>query len=249
MARKIVITSGKGGVGKTTVTANLGMALAKMALRIVIVDFDLALNNLDIAVEAENKVLFDVYDVIENKCRIRQALVQDKKFPSLFLLPSVSGKGEISDEASKKIIEKLDAMFDYVLIDSPAGIGQSFSRAARHADEAVIICTPHLASLRDADKVSTELKKYSLNDVKVVVNRMRGDLVIAGKMLDAFEVFSLLGVTPLGIIEEDDALNCTGYPEEGDNTFDILANNLHNGATDMIDYISKHRTLLKRLGR
>lgn len=249
MARKIVLTSGKGGVGKTTVTANLGIALAKMALRVVIVDFDLALNNLDIALEAENKVLFDVFDVVQNKCRIKQALVQDKRLPSLFLLPSVSGKGELSDDDVQLLIGKLDIMFDYVLIDSPAGIGRGFSRAAKAADEAIIVCTPHLASLRDADKVISELKKYSLNGIKLIVNRMRGDLVVAGKMLDAFEIFSLLEASPLGIIEEDDSLNCTGYVEEGDNTFDILANNLHNGATDMIDYLARHRTLLKRLSR
>lgn len=249
MARKIVVTSGKGGVGKTTVTANLGIALAKMALRVVIVDFDFTLNNLDIAVEAENNIVFDMFDVAENKCRIKQALVQNKTLPSLFLLPSVAGKGNMSECAVKTIVSKLDEMFDYVLIDCPAGIEEGFERSAKFCDEAIIVCTPHLASLRDADKVAAALIKYCLNDVKVVINRMRGDLVAEGKMLDAFEVFSLLNANPLGIIEEDDTINCTGYVEPNDNTFDILANNLHNGATDMIDYLSKHKSLLKRKAR
>ncbi len=248
MARKIVITSGKGGVGKTSITANLGMALAKKALRVAVVDLDLTLNNLDVAFKAENKVLFDMYDVINGRCRIKQALIQDKTIPSLFLMPcSHKGDKVISNDDVANVISKMNDLFDYILIDCPAGIDSGFNRAVSVADEAIVICTPHLSSIRDASKVISILNTlYKLIDIRVVVNRMRGDLVVSGNMLDAFEVFSLLECKPLGIIPEDDEINCFGKCDENNNAFTILAENIHNGKMQMLDCVSQYRKLFGR---
>lgn len=248
MARKIVITGGKGGVGKTTVTANLGVALAKLGLRVVVADLDVGLNNLDVATETDNQIVFDIIDVIEGKCRVKQALLQNAYYPSLFVLPcSNRPNRQLQAEEVAAVVAKLDEQFDYLLIDCPAGVEYGFYRAVSSADEAIVVCTPHLASIRDASKVISILTSNSnLIDVMVVVNRLRGDLVVAGKMLDAFEVFSLLQCKPLGIIPEDDEINCTGKSGEKNLSFDILANNLHNGASEMLDCVTCCRDFFGR---
>ena len=145
MARKIVITSGKGGVGKTTVCANLGIALAKMSKRVMLLDLDIGLNNLDVALGIESKVVYDFVDVVEGKCRPMQALVQDETEPTLYTMPTCHlAKRQISVDATKKVISRLSDMFDYILIDCPAGIDGGFRRASACADEAIVVTTPHL---------------------------------------------------------------------------------------------------------
>ena len=179
MARRIVVTSGKGGVGKTTFTANLGARLAARGLRVCLLDLDLGLNNLDVIMGLENKVMFDIVDVVEGRCRLKQALVQDAFCNSLYLLPSCKNisKGMISGQNVKLITDRMSRIFDYILIDCPAGIGTGFHRAVSAADEAIVVLTPTLTSVRDAKKTVDLLESYDLMSVRTVVNRLRGDLV------------------------------------------------------------------------
>ena len=204
MARKIVITSGKGGVGKTTICANLGVALARLNQRVVLVDVDIGLNNLDVVTGIENKIVYDIVDVIENKCRIKQALVQDLNYPNLYILPSAHSynKSQVTAENVKKVIDNLNDVFDFVLIDCPAGIDEPFKRAVCGADEAIVVVTPHLSSLRDADKVLMMLTGFNLDSVSLVVNRVRGDMILDKEMLDSNKIAEILnerGVSNIAI--------------------------------------------------
>lgn len=248
MARKIVITSGKGGVGKTTVCANLGLALAKKSKRVLLADLDMGLNNLDVTTCVENKIVYDLVDVVEQKCRPSQALVQVEAEPTLYVLPSCHpSRRPVSPDAAGRVVDKLSDSFDYVLLDCPAGIDSGFRRAVACADEGILVVTPHLSAVRDADKALCELKK-TMCYVGVIVNRVRGDLIADGEMLSAFEVFSLLDASPLGIIPENDELNCRGM-QGYRRPFDIVANNLQTGARVMYDCVSPYRGLFGRLKR
>lgn len=246
MARRIVVTSGKGGVGKTTFTANLGARLAARGLRVCLLDLDLGLNNLDVIMGLENKVMFDIVDVVEGRCRLKQALVQDAFCNSLYLLPSCKNisKGMISGQNVKLITDRMSRIFDYILIDCPAGIGTGFHRAVSAADEAIVVLTPTLTSVRDAKKTVDLLESYDLMSVRTVVNRLRGDLVTSGEMMDAFEIFAMLDAQPLGIIPDDDFLGFR-LPSDGrgtpsDTAFEIIATNLHEGKDDMYDCVSRY---------
>ena len=247
MARRIVITSGKGGVGKTTFTANLASRLAKRGLRVCVVDLDLGLNNLDVIMGLENKVVFDVVDVVDGKCRLKQALVQDLFCNSLYLLPSCKNpdKGQISGQNVRVVTQRLSRIFDYIFLDCPAGVGTGFHRAVSAADEAIVITTPTITSVRDAKKVVALLQNYDLLSTKVAVNRLRGDMVVGGEMMDAFEVFSMLATKPLGIIPDDDDLSFC-FPGESDKdmlsdtAFEMIATNLHEGTEYMFDCLSRY---------
>lgn len=247
MARRIVITGGKGGVGKTTLTANLGARLAKRGLRVCMMDLDLGLNNLDVIMGAEKKATFDIVDVVEGRCRLKQALVQDAFCNSLFLMPGCkkSEKGNISGQNVKLVVNRMSQLFDYILMDCPAGVGAEFHRAVSAADEAIVVATPTPASVRDAKKTITLLQSYDLISVKAVVNRLRGDMVMSGEMMDAFEVFSLLKVSALGIVPDDDSLSFR-LPTESmkdspaDTALEMLATNLHEGTEDMFDCLSRY---------
>lgn len=252
MARRIVITSGKGGVGKTTLTASLGLALAKMGLRVVLVDLDIGLNNLDVAMCVENKIVFDLIDVIEGRCRLKQALIQHDSVPNLSVLPSCHNKRkEVNGFNIKAVIDKLAENFDYILVDSPAGIDFGFTRAVATCDEAIIVATPHISSIRDAEKALTLISKYEMLSVYSVVNRIRGDLVLGGEMMDAYEVFCLLRANPLGLIPEDDNTNLgmLGFNSDVSEAFCILADNLHNGKNTMYDYTSAYKGFWGKIKR
>ncbi len=255
MARKIVVTSGKGGVGKTTITANLGYALAKKGLRVAMMDLDLGLNNLDVAFGVENKVVFDVVDVIEGRCRLKQAFLQNADHPSLYILPSCHSSSQscITAQNVRLLTQKMNDMFDYIFIDSPAGIDNGFHRAASCADEAIVVCTPHVSSIRDADKVLHLLKSYDLLSVKIVVNRLRGDLVQKGEMIDAFQIFSLLNAKPLGIVPDWDPIATYAVGEGSDVTADsvfrILAQNLHDGTSFMYDCSAPYKGFWGKIKR
>ncbi len=246
MARKIVVTSGKGGVGKTTLTANLGLALAKKSLRVCLIDLDIGLNNLDVVMGIEDKVLFDFIDVVEGRCRATQALVPCSDEPTLYTMPSCHrAKIQISAEAVKRVLSRLEDLFDYVLVDCPAGIDSGFRRAISGCTEAIVVVTPHLATVRDVAKTIDALD--DMLGISVVVNRVRGDLVSAGEMLTPSEVFGLLGCNPLGIIPDNDKVNCYGTFDFL--PFDILADNLHNGEKVMYDCEQNYRGLFGRLKR
>ena len=255
MARKIVVTSGKGGVGKSTICANLGLKLAQMGQKVVMLDVDIGLNNLDVLMGVENKVVYDIADVVEGKCRIKQALIQDLRSPLLYILPSnkIFTTTKITSFNIKAVVDALGDIFDYVIIDCPAGIDSGFHRAVYSASEALVVCTPHISSIRDADKVLTILNNYNLNNIGFVVNRVRGDLIINGQMIDVSQISNLLKANLVGVVPDDDSIS-TGRSmaitkSTGGNAFEILAKNIHYCQNVMFDYKSKYKGLFGSLKR
>ena len=257
MARKIVLTSCKGGVGKTTICANLGVNLAALGFRTVLVDVDIGLNNLDVVMGLEKQVVFDITDVIMGRCRAKQALVEDVRFPNLFLLPSshYSGKTRILGEHVKSVLNMLDSSFDYILIDCPAGVDAGFHRAVFSANEAIVVVTPHLSSIRDANKVLSLLNEYNLSSKGIVINRMRGDLLANGEMLRVEDVVRALRLPLYGVIPEDDAISsaCSvvGYlnSQESTRAFTLLCENIHNGTKKIFDCEMKYRGFMGYIRR
>ncbi len=247
MARKIVITSGKGGVGKTTVTANLGLALASMGQRVCLVDIDFGLNNLDVVLGIENKVVYDISDVLDGRCRIKQALVQENNKKNLYVLPSgsVDSSARISGQSIKLLVESITQLFDYILFDCPAGIDVGFHRAVSCADEAIVVTTPSLTSIRDADKVISILNSYRLDKVGLVINRVRGDLIMSDKMLMPADIKELLKIDLIGVLPEEDAVFLSsGYslPKKSDSSrsYKYLASNIHKGTKKLFDATNKY---------
>lgn len=255
MARKIVITSGKGGVGKTTITANVGTKLAALGKRVVLVDIDLGLNNLDVVMGLENMVVYDIIDAIEGRCRVKQALIQDIYHKNLFVLASNHTNKEcyVSPQSVKMIIDSLAASFDFVLIDCPAGIDSGFHRAVACADEAILVTTPHISSLRDADKVMSMLAKYSLKNNYLIVNRVRGDLIIGGEMLSPEEISVILKNEIIGIIPEEDEILLSGgelmMSGDADKSFKYIALNLIKGTRRLFDVTDKYSGFLGSIRR
>ena len=256
MAKKIVITSGKGGVGKTTVTANLGHALADLGLRVCLLDIDFGLNNLDVVLGLEHNVIFDIKDVLEGRCRIKQALVQDKIKRNLCVLPSnkLAADSAISGQNVKLLIESISYSFDYVLLDCPAGIDVGFHRAVSCADMAIVVTTPNLTSLRDADKVISILKSYRLDYVGLVVNRVRGDLVLGDKMIYPEDAQKMLKTELLGVLPDEDTvfLSCGGQlgrRSQSLKAYKILADNLHFGRKKIFNATERYSGFLGSIRR
>lgn len=246
MARKIVITSGKGGVGKTTVTANLGSFISKKANSVLLVDLDFGLNNLDVAMNVEDKVVYDLKDVLEGRCRIKQALVSMPDRKNLCVLPSGNLKGNnVSGAEIKLILNSLDKIFDYIIIDSPAGIDVGFHRAVSVADEALVVATPTLSSLKDADVVISILKTYKLSSLGLVVNRARGDLILSQKMMHPIEIKNFLSIDLVGVLPEEDSMFlCSGgkLPKRVDSykAFKTLAENVEKDKRKLFDVTEKY---------
>lgn len=257
MARKIVLTSGKGGVGKTTVCANLGIYLSKLGFRVLLIDTDIGLNNLDVVMGIEGRVLFDIGDVLLGRCRARQALVQDKNISSLYVLPSLQAydKVKILKEDIKNIINGLESNFDYILIDCPAGVENGFQRAVFPANEAIIVVTPHLSSIRDADKIIGLLDQYNIHYKGLVINRMRGDLLVSGEIMNIESIVKALNIPLLGVIPEDDAIgkSCSVGMRvesiESARAFTLLSENIHNGSKKIFDCTYKYKGLLGYIKR
>lgn len=253
MARKIVITSGKGGVGKTTITTNLGVAISNLNLKVLILDVDFGLNNLDVVMGVENRVVYDIIDVLNGKCRVKQALLQDFFNPNLYVLPSVHliNNLTISSEQLNFIISQIESMFDYILIDCPAGIEVGFHRAVKCADEAIVVTTPHISAIRDADKVLSLLNNYNLNSVKLLINRVRGDLVASGDMFNENTIKEYLNIDLIGVVPDDDginfALNVGGGVSKSSvafEAFNIISKNLHNGERVIYDCTKKYKGII-----
>lgn len=254
MSRVIVVTSGKGGVGKTTVCANLGLNLAKRNYRVCVVDMDIGLNNLDVVLGMESRVLYSMQDVLDGKCRLRQALVQDTTYPLLYLLSSgcVVHNLTIRPEYIKAVIDELKTMFDYILIDCPAGIDAGFNRAVICAEEAIVVTTPHLSSIRDADKVVTILGTYNLSSIKFVVNRARGDLIIDKLMLNVYDISKALKIEFGGVVPEDDNIiltqvynnNKLDYHLPSHRAFLILSQNIETGSKKLYDCTHKYKGMI-----
>lgn len=206
MARRIVITSGKGGAGKTTITAFLGAKLAEMGKRVVLLDMDFGLNNLDVTCGVEDKVVYDITDVTLGRCRVRQALIECEQ-KNLFMLPCAhTFCRDVSAQSVKLLIEGLSSAFDFVLVDCPAGVDFAFERAVATANEAIVVVNPTLQSVRDADKVVSLLKSYKMEGVSVVINRARKDLEKRNLCLQQQDVQNLLKVNIIAKIYESDTI-------------------------------------------
>ncbi|MDR0696489.1 MAG: septum site-determining protein MinD [Christensenellaceae bacterium] len=214
MSRRIVITSGKGGVGKTTITANLGMAIAKCGLGVVLVDADIGLNNLDVVMELESRVVYDLGDVLNARCRLRQALIRDFRCDDLYLLPSSKiCMDRITPMQFKTVVSELATTFDFVLVDSPAGIDAGFHRAVLACREALIVTTSHISAVRDANTVLGLISAYDVSPVNVVVNRHRSDMVAKGFMMSSNEIAQLLKAPLIAELPEDDDISVNGIFE------------------------------------
>lgn len=202
--RRIVVTSGKGGVGKTTTTANLGAALAKRGQRVVLIDADIGLRNLDLVLGLEKRIVFDVVEVAEGRCQLRQALIKDKRFESLAILPAAQtrDKDAITQEQFASIVEQAAEQADYVLIDCPAGIEGGFRNAIAGAKEAIVVTTPEVSAIRDADRVVGKLNERGV-PMRLIVNRLRPEMVRSGDMLSVEDVCEILSIELLGIVPDD----------------------------------------------
>lgn len=206
MSKVIVITSGKGGVGKTTSTANIGSALSMLGKKVVIVDADIGLRNLDVVMGLENRIVFDIIDIIEKRCTYQKAMIRDKRFNNLFLIPAAQtrDKDAIKPEQMKELCEELQSEFDYVLIDCPAGIENGFKNAVAGANEAIVVTTPEVSAVRDADRIIGMLEAADLKDPKLIVNRIRLDMVKQGNMLNVEDMIDILRIDLLGIVPDDE---------------------------------------------
>jgi len=207
-ATVITITSGKGGVGKTTTTANLGVALALAGKRVVTIDADIGLRNLDVVMGLENRIVYDLVDVVEERCRLRQAMIRDKRLSGLYLIPAAQtrDKTAISPEDMVRVCDQLRPDFDYVLVDSPAGIERGFQNAVAPADEITIVTTPEVAAVRDADRIIGLLEAEEKNTPRLIINRFKPDMVRRGDMLGTSDVIEVLAIELVGIVPEDEGI-------------------------------------------
>lgn len=208
MSEVIVITSGKGGVGKTTTTANVGTGLAQLNKKVVLIDTDIGLRNLDVVMGLENRIVYNLVDVIEGNCRIKQALIKDKKYPNLALLPSAQtrDKSSVTPEQMKKLTDELRDEFDYILLDCPAGIEQGFQNAIAGADRALVVTTPEVSAIRDADRIIGLLEANEVQKTELIVNRLRMDMVKRGDMMTVEDVCEILAIGLIGVVPDDEQI-------------------------------------------
>lgn len=206
MSRIIVTTSGKGGVGKTTVTANLGMALARLGRKVALVDADFGLRNLDLLLGLENRIVYTAVEVVAGECRLEQALVKDKREPGLVLLPAAQNRNKeaVSPEQMQQLIESLTNSYDYLIIDSPAGIEMGFKNAIAGAKEALIVTTPEIAAVRDADRVIGLLEAQGIKKINLIINRLRPAMVQVNDMMSVQDVQEILAIPLIGVVPEDE---------------------------------------------
>ncbi|MCL5058690.1 MAG: septum site-determining protein MinD [Actinobacteria bacterium] len=211
MGEVIVVTSGKGGVGKTTTTANLGTGLAQLGNKVALVDADIGLRNLDVVLGLENRIVYDITDVTGGHCRLRQALIKDKRYEGLFLLPAAQTKDKtsVNPDQMKELCGDLRQEFDYVIIDCPAGIEQGFKNAIAGADRAVVVTTPEVSAVRDADRIVGLLEAAELRDPRLIVNRVRYKMVKAGDMMSIEDIIDILAIDLLGVVPEDEMVVIT----------------------------------------
>lgn len=207
-SRVITITSGKGGVGKTTTTANLGTALAMQGKKVVVLDGDIGLRNLDAVLGLENRIVYDLVDVVEGQCRLKQALIKDKRQPELYLLPAAQtrDKNAVNSVQMEQLCQQLRQEFDFVVIDSPAGIEQGFRNAIVGADEIIIVANPEMASVRDADRIIGLVEAAGKPEPRLILNRLRPEMVRRGDMMDVADVLEVLGIDLLGVVPEDEQI-------------------------------------------
>ena len=223
MSEVIVITSGKGGVGKTTTVANIGTGLAAMGKRVAVVDTDIGLRNLDVVMGLENRIVYNLVDVINGSCRLKQALIRDRRHQDLYLLPSAQTKDKtaVSPEQMIKLTDDLREEFDYVLLDCPAGIEQGFKNAVAGADRALVVTTPEVSAIRDADRIIGLLESGGIRDIRLIINRLRPEMIAKGDMMSVEDVLEILAVDLIGAILDDEQIVIStnqGEPLSGKNS-------------------------------
>jgi len=211
MGEVIVVTSGKGGVGKTTTTANIGTGLAALGHKVALVDTDIGLRNLDVVLGLENRIVYDITDVTGGVCRVKQALIRDKRLDGLHLLPAAQTKDKtaVSPDQMRALCKELKQEFEYVIIDCPAGIEQGFRNAIAGADKAIVVTTPEVSAVRDADRIIGLLEAAELSDPKLIINRIRPKMVRAGDMMGIDDMIDILAIDLLGVIPEDEMIVIT----------------------------------------
>jgi len=208
MGQVIVVTSGKGGVGKTTTSANIGSGLAAAGHKVVLVDTDIGLRNLDVLMGLENRIVYDIVDVTSGSCRLKQALIKDKRFENLYLLPAAQTKDKtaVNPEQMKVLAAELKETFDYTIIDCPAGIEQGFHNAIAGADCAIVVCTPEVSAVRDADRIISLLGATNLKNPRLIINRIRPAMIKRGDMMDISDILDILDVGLIGVVPEDESI-------------------------------------------
>ncbi|MBO6177731.1 MAG: septum site-determining protein MinD [Selenomonadaceae bacterium] len=257
-AEIIVITSGKGGVGKTTTTANIGVGLAMKDKKVALIDTDTGLRNLDLLLGLENRIMYDLVDVTEGRVPYKKALVPHKKFRNLFLLPTsqVKDKSSVNPEALMKLCDEMKSEFDYILIDCPAGIEQGFQTAIAGADCAIVVTMPEISAVRDADKIIGELGRADKDNIKLIVNRIRPQMVEQGDMLDMKDINDILSITCIGQVPDDEkVVTSTNRGEPVIMTEDSLAGRAYKNIVrrilgEDVEFMDLHKdTFLRRLKR
>ena len=208
ISKVITVTSGKGGVGKTTSTANLGTALAKDGMKTLVIDTDIGLRNLDVVMWLENRVVYDVVDIIEGRCKPKQAMIKSRTLDNLFLIPAAQtrDKDSITPEQMKQLVLELKKDFDFILIDCPAGIESGFKNAIAGADEAIIVTTPEVSAVRDADRIVGLLAANEMYEPKLILNRVRMDMMQRGDMMSIEDVLDILNIDLLGVVLDDESI-------------------------------------------
>lgn len=205
MSQVIVVTSGKGGVGKTTTTANLGVGLSKLGKKVVLIDTDIGLRNLDVVLGLENRIVYDLVDVVTGVCTPKQAAIKDKRFDGLFLIPAAQTKDKdsVTIEQMQELCEKLKKDYDFIIIDCPAGIEQGFKNAIAGADKALIVTTPEVSAVRDADRIIGLLEANEIEEHYLIINRIRPDMVRRGDMMNVDDIIDILNIDLIGIVPDD----------------------------------------------
>lgn len=257
MGRVIVITSGKGGVGKTTTTANIGMALAQRNRKVVVVDADFGLRNLDLLLGLENRVVYTAVDVLSGQCRLEQALVKDKRRGNLVLLPAAQNrtKDSVNPAQMRQLIAALAKVFDYVLVDSPAGIEMGFQNAIAAATEAIVVTTPEISAVRDADRVIGLLEANNIKKSGLIINRIRPKMVAVNDMMSVDDVTEILAIPLLGVVPDDEKvivstnkgepLVLSGTPTQAGTAFENIARRLDGEKVEFLDLTLKDDLLSK----
>lgn len=256
----ITITSGKGGVGKTTITANLASALAMLGKKVVAVDADIGLRNLDVVMGLENRIVYDLVDVIEGRCRLRQAMIKDKRQPDLYLIPAAQTRDKTAVSPSDMVLvcDELRQEMDYVLIDSPAGIERGFRNAIAPTDQVLIVTNPEVSAVRDADRIIGLIEAEEKGPGYLLVNRFKADMVARGDMLSIEDILDILAIDLIGVIPEDDTILIStnrGTPvamssangSSASQAFRNIAHRLNGQDVPFLDLTAKNG-LLNRLG-
>ncbi len=261
MNRIIVVTSGKGGVGKTTTTANLGAALARLGKKVALVDADFGLRNLDLLLGLEQRIVYTALDVLSGDCSIEKALVKDKRLPNLVLLPAAQNRSKdaINAEQMQSLIDQLKPTFDYILIDCPAGIEMGFRNAVAPAHEALIVTTPEMSAVRDADRVIGLLEAESIGGIRLIINRLRPEMIQLNQMINVEDILDLLAVPLIGVVPDDQKIIIStnkGEPlvlEEKLSVpglaFQNIARRLEGQDVPFLDFMAAQDGLLARLRR